>query len=473
MSLRTSSLSSAVAALWLAACTVGPDHQAPQLQPPASWSQPAGEGLAHSPVDEGAWWRRFDDPLLAELVDRALAANLDLELAARRLDEARALRGIAAGERLPALDARGAYEHRRESENTPFGAFSSQTDVFSAGFDASWEIDLFGRVRRSVEAATRDLEAASEDVAAASVSVAAETALAYVELRSSQRRLAIALTNVDLQERTVALVRSRHEAGLVGERDVAQAATNVESTRSRVPGLEADVAAAQRRIAVLLGVAPGSDDALLARLAAPAAVPRPVATVAVGVPADLLRSRPDVRAAERRLAAEVARIGVAEAERYPRVSLAGTLGLASDGLSHFVDDDSTVAAIGPSARWSLFDGGRLRQRVAYRSARAEAAQVEWERTVLLALEEAENAMTRFVREEARRAALDRAAAQARRAVELARTQYGEGLSDFQAVLDSQRIVASLEDDLAVSDAAVSANVVALHKALGGGPTSRE
>jgi NodT family efflux transporter outer membrane factor (OMF) lipoprotein len=455
----------ALGTLALAGCTLGPDHEPPVLELPAGWSEPSGSGLVAEPTRAEPWWTGFDDPLLRLLVERALAQNLDLELAAARLEQARALRGVAAGGRLPTLDARGAYEHRRESENTPFGEFSPKTDIFSAGVDAAWELDLFGRVRRGLEAADADLAAAAEDRAAVAVSVAAEVALAYVELRAAQSRLAIAYTNVDLQEQTVALVRSRQEAGLVSERDVAQAATNVESTRSRVPTLEADVAAAARRLAVLTGLAPGAPDDLLARLVEPAAVPRPALDVAVGVPAELVRRRPDVRAAERRLAAEVARIGVSEAERYPRFSLAGTLGLASDGLSEFTSRDSVVAGIGPSVRWSLFDGGRLRQRVLYQEARAEEAALAWERTVLLALEEAENAMTRFVREQARRAALERAAAEARRAVELARTQYREGLSDFQAVLDSQRIVAALEDDLAVSDAAVVANLVALQKAL--------
>jgi NodT family efflux transporter outer membrane factor (OMF) lipoprotein len=457
----------AAATLFLASCRLGPDHEPPQLELPAAWSQPVGAGLAAEAGVTTTWWSQLEDETLTVLVERALASNLDLAVATSRLEQARALRGVAAGERLPTLDARGAYEHRRESENTPFGSFSPKTDIFSGGFDAAWELDVFGRVRRSIEAADADLAAAEEDRNALAVSVAAETALAYVELRSAQRRVEIALENVDLQEQTVALVRSRQEAGLVSERDVAQAATNVETTRSRVPTLEADVSAAQRRLAVLLGVVPGADDALLARLAESAPVPSPRVDAVIGVPADLLRRRPDVRAAERRLAGEVARIGVAEANRYPSFSLAGTLGLASDGLSNLFESESGVAAIGPSVRWSLFDGGRLRQRVVYQEARAEEAQLTWERSVLLAVEESENAMTRFVREQSRRESLARAAVQADRAVELAQTQYREGLSDFQAVLDSQRIVAALEDDLAVSDAAVSANLIALHKALGG------
>lgn len=320
-------------------------------------------------------------------------------------------------------------------------------------------------MRRAVEASERDLDASAADVRAVAVAIAAEVARAYVDRAAFERRITIALTNVDLQERTLALVRSRQEAGLVGDRDVAQGATNVESTRSRVPLLEAGAAAARHRLAVLIGLAPG---ALEDELAAAPAVPRAPAEVVVGVPADLLRRRPDVVAAERRYAAEVARIGVAQGDRYPRFALGGTLGLASDGAANLFEGDSKVAGIGPSLRWSLFDGGRLKQRVIAQEARAEAAQIGWERTVLLALEEADNALTRVVREQSRAAALERAATQARRAVELAQTQYREGISDFQAVLDSERVVAGLEDELAISNAAITTNLIALYKAMGGG-----
>jgi len=456
---------SALTLVLLAACAVGPDYEVPEFDAPASWSQPAGGGLAAGFGEHVSWWEGLGDPKLSELVERALLRNLDLREAFVRLDEARALRGVAAGERWPSIDARGSYEHREESQNTPFGAFSSRTNIHALGLDAAWELDLWGRVRRAVEASERDLDASAADVRAVAVAIAAEVARAYVDRAAFERRITIALTNVDLQERTLALVRSRQEAGLVGDRDVAQGDTNVESTRSRVPLLEAGAAAARHRLAVLIGLAPG---ALEDELAAAPAVPRAPAEVVVGVPADLLRRRPDVVAAERRYAAEVARIGVAQGDRYPRFALGGTLGLASDGAANLFEGDSKVAGIGPSLRWSLFDGGRLKQRVIAQEARAEAAQIGWERTVLLALEEAENALTRVVREQSRAAALERAATQARRAVELAQTQYREGISDFRAVLYSERVVAGLENELAISNAAITTNLIALYKAMGGG-----
>ncbi|MCB9887812.1 MAG: efflux transporter outer membrane subunit [Planctomycetes bacterium] len=453
-------------ALLGAACTtVGPDYVAPELQLPDTWSQPREAGLADGAAEDLAWWQRCDDPLLTQLVDLALRQNLDLRAGLVRLQAARALRGVAAAGAWPTLDARGAYEHREESLNTPFGAFIPSTEIHSVGFDAAWELDLWGRVRRSVEAADRDLDASALDVHAAALSVAAEVARAYVDLRAAQRRLQLANENLQLQQRTLELVRARQAAGLVRERDVAQASTNVETTRSRLPQLQAATSAASNRIAVLLGRAPGD---LPVELGDGGALPHLPATVAVGTPVDLLRRRPDVRAAERRLAAEVARIGVAEADRYPRFTLSGTFGFASDGGKHLLDGDSQVVGFGPSVRWNLFDGGRLKNRIASLQASAEAAQIAYEQTVLLAIEEAENAMTRFVREQARRDALERAATEARRAVTLAQAQYSEGLSDFQTVLDSERIVATIEDDLASSDATVATELIAVFKALGGG-----
>lgn len=452
--------------LFAAACAaVGPDHEPPTIDLPAGFHQPRGAGLAEGAPVDGAWWQTFGDAQLTQLVDDALAQNHDLRGAMARLAAARALRGVAGGEQWPTLDVRSGFEDRQDSRNTPFGAFIPRTSVHSVAVDAAWELDLWGRVRRSVEAADADLGASEADVRAASVTVAAEVATTYVELRSAQQRLRIARENLTLQERTLGLVRARFRSGLVVERDVAQAGTNVESTRSRLPTLEAAAIAAQNRLAVLLGKPPGE---LADRLAAEAALPAVPASVAVGVPADLLRRRPDVHAAERRFAAEVARIGVAEGERYPRLSLGGTLGLAANAADDVFTKGSDVVAFGPSLRWNLFDGGRLRQRVRSLEARAEAAQIAWEQTVLLALEEAENAMTRFAQEQVRLGSLQRAATQARRAVDLAQSQYRAGLSDFQAVIDSERTVAAIEDDLVGSEAAVAGSAVSIFKALGGG-----
>ena len=464
------------AALLLAftvSCTVGPDYKEPQLELPGKWSAAIGTGpdsvLVAADLEATAhgasWWQHFADPLLDELVERSLQQNLDLRQGLLRLASARALRGIAEASAWPTVDGNGSYTYRKESRNTPFGAFIPRTDIHTLSFDAAWELDLWGRVRRSVEAADADLLASHHDLHAAALSVAAEVARNYIELRAAQRRLAIAKDNLALQQQTLDLVKARQAAGLVVERDVAQAATNVETTRSRLPQLEAASSTAWHRLAVLLG---GTPDDLPDALRKAARLPQLPARVAIGGPADLLRRRPDVRRAERHFAAEVARIGVAEAERYPTFTLSGQIGISANDAASVFDRGSDLRGFGPSLRWNLFDGGRLKHRVRALEANAEAAQVAYEQAVLLAIEETENAITRFVHERTRREALVRAATEARRAVELAQTQYREGLSDFQAVLDSERIAATIDDDLASSDAAVATNLIALYKALGGG-----
>jgi len=459
-------LAAATAVALAAACTaVGPDYEAPAAEVPAAWSPPAGGGLVANPAELEGWWRRLDDPVLDDLVLRARDGGLDLKTALARVAESRALLAVAGADRLPTVDATGAWEHRAESANTPVGEFFPDFGQYSVGFDAAWELDLWGRVRRSIEAAGADYQASLEDARDVAVTVAAETAVAYVDLRAFQRRAEIARTNLALQDQTLDLVRARFEAGLVSESDLAQARTSVSTTRSRVPSFEAGVATARNRLCVLLGLTPGS---LAPELAAAAPIPVPPDDVAVGVPADLLRRRPDVRRAERELAAETARIGVAQADLYPRLTLVGSLGLAAQSSADLFEDGSDTHRYGPSLRWNLFDSGRLSERVNAQDARAEQARLGWEQTVLSALEEAENAMSDFVREQERRAALSEAVSQARRAVELARTQYTEGLADFQTVLVAERALADLDDQLAVSDAAITTDLVSLYKALGGG-----
>jgi NodT family efflux transporter outer membrane factor (OMF) lipoprotein len=446
--------------LAITACaTVGEDYAAPAMQLPESWPTQSPTELLAEETELADWWRRLNDPLLDELIERSTQHSLDLREALARLREARALRGVSAAGRFPTLDARATALRRSESDNTPLGAFVPDNTTYAAGFDAAWELDLWGQVARSIEAADAELAASVEDLRYVFVSVSAEVALNYIELRSFQRRLEIARSNVDLQQQTVDLVRGRFDAGLVGERDLAQALTNIESTRSRLPELEVGVAAAQNRLAVLLGEAPG---ALAAQLAMQSPIPVPPLSVAVGVPADLLRRRADVRQAERLLAAEHARIGVRESELYPRLTLNGDLGLASDDLGNLFSKDSGVFGFGPSLRWNIFDGGKSRQAVVAQEARTEQAQVRWERSVLVALEEAENAMTAFVRQQTRRSSLLEASSQANRAVELSRAQYREGLSDFQSVISSERDLAVLQDDLASSDASIATNFIVLY-----------
>jgi len=458
-------LAAAAALLATACATVGPDYAAPDAPLPAAWQEPANAGLQSQEANLAEWWRQLNDPVLDHLIERAGRQNLDLRQAMARVLEARALRGAAEAELWPRVDGTASVGRNGQSENTQLGQFVHDADEFALGFDAAWELDLWGRLRRSVEAADADFAATIEDARAVAVTVTAETAAQYVQLRTYQRRLAVARRNVELQVETMELVRARFEAGLVGERDLAQALTNVSATRARLPEFEVGVRAAENRLGTLLGLPPGE---LAAILSAESPIPVPPMSVAVGVPADLLRRRADVRRAERQLAAETARIGVAEGELYPRLTLLGTLGLASEEIGDLFSSGSGVYGIGPSLRWSLFDGGRLRRQVDAQDARAQGALARWESSVLVALEESENAMTGFVREQVRRAELLEAVTQARLAVELSQAEYREGLSDFQPVIASERAAAELEDQLAQSDAAIATGFITLYKALGGG-----
>jgi len=458
-------LSTAVLLAFAASCTVGPDYQPPEITTlPAAYRE-GGTGLTADPADLTKWWKQLGDPMLDKLVERAANQSLDLKEALARVNELRALRGATAAELWPTVDARAGYQRRQDSENTPFGSFATDFDSYTAGIDASWEIDLWGRVSRSIEAADADLQSEVETLRGVLVSVIGEVAANYVQLRSLQERVVIAKNNLALQERTLALVEARFSSGLVTERDVAQARANVSATRARVPALEIQARAAENRLAVLLGMAPG---ALAAELAAAAPIPVPPVKVAVGVPSDVVRRRPDIRAAERQLAAETARIGVAEGDLYPRLSLFGTFGFESDEVKTLFDGDSFTMGVGPAIKWNIFDAGRIRNRIDAQDARTKQALARWERTVLIAVEEVENAMTGFVREQVRVAHLREAATQARRAADVASAQYTSGLTDFQNVVDFERATAELEDQLTQSRALITNNLIALYRALGGG-----
>lgn len=451
--------------LLLAACTaVGPDYAAPETAMPAAFTAELDRGLVAGPTDLAAWWQGLGDPALDRLVAKALAANLDLRAALARIDEARARTGTVS--RALRVDASTNHRRRQNSQELPGGQFlPRETGSHDAAFDASWEIDLWGRIQREQEAADAELEAALADRNDVQVIMIAETAINYVELRGFQERLRIARANVDIQARTVELAETRFASGLVSGLDVAQARTSLESSRATIPPLEAGVRAAANRLAVLTGAMPGS---LEESLKAPAPVPVGPASLAVGVPADLLRRRADIRGAERRLAAQTARIGMAEADLYPRLRLIGNIGLSADDFLSMFSRPAAVFSFGPSLDFNVFDRDRLHAAVAVADAREQQSLIAYEKTVLLALEEVENAMTVFVREQVRRDALERAVAESRRAVDLASDQYREGLVDFQGVLESQRALFALEDQLTLNRQAISTAMIRVYKALGGG-----
>ncbi|MGD9691050.1 MAG: efflux transporter outer membrane subunit [Phycisphaerales bacterium] len=455
--------------LLLAGCTVGPNYEPPATEMPQTWVGAMEGGLVAEPVDLGVWWTSFKDPTLDGLVERALEANLDLREARARVLEARAQRGVVAADDQIQLNANSSYTRSRASENgVPGGNFGSagrETDLFQLGFDASWELDVFGGVRRGVEAADGDIGAAEEDLGGVRVSLLAEVARNYVELRGFQERLRIAMNNVGVQAETVTLSRARYEAGLSSELDLKRAEAQLATTQSSIPTFQAGARASTFRLALLLGARP---DALVDELSTPKDIPVAVDRAAVGVPADLLRRRPDIRGAERRLAAATARVGVATADLYPKFTIVGSLGLQASQIGDFVDANSRFYNIGPGVRWAILSGGRIRSNIKVQEARVEQAAARYERAVLTALQESEEALVNYVREQERLRSLQEAVVAQRRAVELASELNARGLTDFFSVLDTQRQLFALEDQSVQSRQAVSANLISVYKALAGG-----
>jgi outer membrane protein, multidrug efflux system len=461
-----SSLPGVLVMLLLTGCaTVGPDYIPPDTQAPAAWRTELRGGLSIEDMDPGilaAWWTTLDDPVLSSLIGRAVSGNLDLKKARARVREARARRGVANADLFPALNAAGSATRSRASKDAGTGKTS---DLYTASFDAGWELDLFGGVRRSVEAAGADFEASQEELRNARVSLFGEVGLNYLDVRTLQARLAVAEANLETQSETWQLTQWRYEAGLSDELAVQQARYNLENTRSQVPALRTGLEGAMNRIAVLLGEQPGTIHGELEKRA-----PIPVAPlkVAVGVPADLLRRRPDVRQAERELAAQTARIGVARADLYPKFSLSGSIGLEALSLSNLSSSGSWTLSGGPRITWAIFKAGAIRQNIEVRSALQEQALIQYEAVVLSALEEVENALVAYAEEQRRRDDLREATQAAQRAIALARLKYQAGLTDFNNVLDAERSLLSFQDQLAQSSGSVTSNLVRLYKALGGG-----
>lgn len=448
----------------LSACAVGPDYERPQTPAPERFGQQAGYDAA-APV--AAFWGSFDDPLLTRLVEGALAGNHDLRVALGRLEQARALARLSRKDLLPAVTADGGYTKSRASADQAPGTSRDQRDgeLYDAGFDAFWELDLFGRVRRGAQASRADAQAAAADLRALQVTVAAETARAYFELRGLQEQLRVARGNADNQATTLELTQARLDAGAGTEFDVARARGQLEFTRSRVPALEAAVLAAAHRLAVLNGREPG---ALLAELGTAAPLPALPEAVAVGTPAELLRRRPDIAGAERRLAAATARIGVATADLFPRVTFNGSFGSAATDLGDLFTRDSETYGFGPRVSWAFLDLGRVKDRIDASGAGAGAQLAGYEGTVLRALEETENALVGYARARDEGRHLAESATASTRAAELARLRFEGGAADFLHVLDAQRSQLQAEDQLAQSQTRTATALIAVYKAVSGG-----
>ena len=455
-------------ALLLGGCTVGPDYHPPANdQTPRHFSEPT----APAPILGKEWWTILGDPVLDQLIADALKSSPDLAIAQTRIVEARAELAIARAEELPEADAGATYKRQHGSANVPVGTPPGGlgpnvgSNLFLAGFDASWEIDLFGGRRRAIESADAALDAVTAEQRDVELSLVAEIARDYVELRTAQRRLDIVRELVDIRRDLLKLVSARFDSGLAGALDTARARTELEAGEAELADLRASEHAAIYRLGTLVGQAP---EELLPSLSPPRPIPVASKDVPVGLPSDLLKRRPDIRAAERRIAAANARIGVAEADLYPHFALTGGAGFESLQQNKFLVGPSRYFSVGPSVDWLIFDAGRVRDEILAERARTDAAAARYRKIVLGALGEVETALVIHAQSLAAKDSRGRELASARQALDLARRLYEKGLEDYLAVLDAERTVHDSEMDLARTDQECTDSMVALIKALGGG-----
>ena len=452
--------------------TVGPDYNNPPVPRAAVTNLPQttahrGSSASLAKEDLASWWRVFNDPLLTELIGEALKANPDLREARAKVREARAQLAMARAGLFPTLDAEGSYTQARSitSQNASGEALRSENTYYSAGFDAAWEIDIFGGTRRGVEAARADIQAQQASLESVWVSLAGEVAQTYVTIRSYQQRLKVSRDNLETQSETLDILRSRNRQGLSDQLDVEQARYNLESSRATIPNLERGLENAVNALAVLVGRMPGS---LHKRLEKPGAIPGAPFSMVLGIPADTLRRRPDVRRAERALAAQTARIGEATAELYPKFYLVGSIGLESMKSAKLFNAESNVWSILPSFSWPIFHAGSIRANIEVQNARQEQAAAQYDKAVLTAVQDIRNSLNDFNQEQSRLAALNSAVEAAEKAAEIAQAKYKSGLVSFSDVLDAQRSLFSYDDQRISSQEAITNDLISLYKALGGG-----
>ncbi|MFC0219009.1 efflux transporter outer membrane subunit [Pseudochelatococcus lubricantis] len=445
----------------LGACSVGPDYEKPPLAVPAKWSNNAGATTA-KPAEFGQWWKRLNDPTLNNIVEQAASGNLDVASAKARIREARATYDQAVGGLFPSVSGTSSATR---SKSGGAGSSGSVSNTLRAGLDASWEVDLFGANRRTVEAARYGLDAAEEDLRATLVTLVGDIATNYIDVRSYQARLALARRTAATQSETAALTRAQFNAGAASGVDLANATGQVATTEAGIPTLEASLAQSMHRLGVLTGQAPTALSALLRK---GGAVPAPRLPLPVGVPADVLLSRPDVRLAERQLAQATARIGAAEADRYPAISLTGSVSTSGVRLGDLAKNSSISWSFGPSLSVPVFNAGQLQAAVEAAQAQRDQQFLNLRATVLTALEEVENAVVALAQERVRHEKLAQSVASYRESARLARTLFESGSTSFIEVLDAERSLYSAEDSLIQSRVNITTQYIALNKALGGG-----
>ena len=467
----------AISLFAMAACSaVGPDYQ--RVDPPVPDRFGSIEpGITEpDPLSSIDWWGFFEDPLLNRLIDKAVRNNHDVRVAAARVRQARAMRGVASARFYPEGEGTLSYQRYRTSENSyssaggdqgtlPFGGAGSEDDLYEMGFDASWEIDIFGGLRREVEAADAEFGASIETLGDTLLTVQAEVARNYIELRAAQLRLAIAQNDVRSRQENVSITASRVRAGFVNELDLSRSQGALANAQASIPLLEESLYTAMHRLGVLTGDAPV---ACLPELINPAPIPCVPQKLPTGVPADLIRRRPDIRRAERELAAATARIGISTAELYPRFSLTGSIGLQSNDNDTLLESGSDFWRAGPAVKWDILNLARILSSIEADKAIREGHLAAYEQSVLHALEEVENALVALSREKQRIVFLVQAVDANELAVSLALTRYQAGLESYLTYLDAQTALRLSQDQLALSRQNASLGLIALYKSLGGG-----
>ena len=454
---------------WANGFKMGPDY-CPAGGPVADeWLDDEDPNVVSEPMDYSYWWAVFRDPVLDELVDTAYHENLTIKIACQRIVEARAQRGIAFGNLFPQQQQIfGSYSRNEFSDTSyPFGDFPIRKhfDDWITGFDASWELDIWGRVHRGIESADANLDAQVANYDDILVMVQAEVASAYLQLRTTEERLALAHENVELQKRTLQIIQHRFDQGVVSELDLRQAKSALAATRSLIPALEEGHRKAETGLCILLGLPPQKLPALER---GPQAIPEVPPEVIVGIPAELLLRRPDIRRAEREAGAQCAQIGIATAELYPHIGISGNIAFNSEHFEELFAWDSITGSVGPGFQWNILNYGRIKNNIHVQDARFRQLVLQYQNTVLQANKEVEDGIVSFLKEKVRAQLLEEGVQETEKAAQLAMLQYEQGFADYQRVLDTQRALVQQQDGLAASRGKVAVNLVAVYKALGGG-----
>lgn len=452
------------AVLILTGCTsVGPDYTSPQVKVPEKWQRENTVIFKNENKASEKWWKLFEDPMLDSLIKEASSSNLDLKEAMARVDEYRSRLGVVTGNRAPQVNIGGDLTRQKNSENA---GYTGNTNTYkNLGLEAGWEIDLFGRVRRSIEAAKAEYESVQEDRNDIMISINSKVALSYIKIRTYQARLAAANSNIESQAEVLRITESRFKYGLATALEVAQAEQTLASSRAAVPPLQIQLSESINDMAVLLGRNPGSLNEMFLEYKA---IPLPPENAAVGVPANILRQRPDIRRSERQLAAETARVGIAKADLYPQFSLSGSFGYSTVSSGSLFSSGSNYFSVGPSLRWNIFSGGSILSQIDVQDAIVRQTALKYENTVLDALNEAENSMTAYTEKMLQLKHLEKTVETSKKTVDLSLNLYKQGLVDFENVLDSQLNQFSSEDRLAQAKGDSAENFVHLYAALGGG-----